>query len=91
MFKKFEYCLKKNYLIYKNPQFGSAWDIYQKIKDDTSTASVAFNMKNSLIAALQDKSQTIVNKLLTGKINFVRDTMILDTTYQELAHAFSTH
>jgi len=87
-YKQFEFCIKNDYLIYPNPKNNSAWEIYQELKDNKNAVPVINNMKSSLIAALQDKSQTVINSLLAGKINLVRDTMILDSAYQELNHTF---
>jgi tetratricopeptide (TPR) repeat protein len=87
-FQQFELCIKNDYLIYPNKTNSCAWDIYQELKDNKNASSVISNMKSSLIAALQDQSQIIINSLLVGKINLARDTVILDSAYQDLNHAF---
>lgn len=87
-YKEFELCIKNDELIYPKPKSSNAWELYQELKENKNASSVINNMKSSLIAALQDKSQQVINLCLTGKINLVRDTVVLDSAYQELYHAF---
>ena len=87
-YEKFQFCIKNDFLIYPNKSNGDAWTIYQQLKDKKEATPVLNNMKTALIASLQDKSQTVINQILKGKVNLVRDTVILDSAYQELSHAF---
>ncbi|NVO03430.1 MAG: tetratricopeptide repeat protein [Bacteroidetes bacterium] len=87
-YEKFQACIKNDFLIYHDKNNTDAWTIYQELKDKKEAAPVLNNMKTALIASLQDKSQTVINQILKGKVNLVRDTLILDSAYQELSHAF---
>jgi tetratricopeptide (TPR) repeat protein/uncharacterized caspase-like protein len=87
-YEKFQFCIKNDFLIYPNKSNGDAWTIYQQLKDKKEATPILNNMKTALIASLQDKSQTVINQILKGKVNLVRDTVILDSAYQELSHAF---
>ena len=86
-YKLFQEDLKLNHLIYEVPGKDNAWSIYTSLKDDSKAKPVINEMKNSLIAALQDKSQTTINLILKGKVNLMRDTILLDSAYRQLDYA----
>ncbi|MFH0893786.1 MAG: tetratricopeptide repeat protein [Bacteroidota bacterium] len=86
-FQSFQACLKNNNLIYDIPGQENAWKIFSGMKDDSKAKPVINEMKNSLCAALQDKSQTTINLILKGKVNLMRDTVLLDTAYRQLDFA----
>ena len=84
-FRVFEYCIANNFLIDSAENVGCAWDIYMHMKDIPDAAPILNNMTRSLLAALQDKAQIVINNYLEGKD--IPDSININQAYLELEHA----
>jgi tetratricopeptide (TPR) repeat protein len=88
LIKQFQFCLKSGPLISSNEGDKNALDIYNELKYRDDLKAVVSSMRNSLIASLQDKSQTIIYSFLKGKVEEA-DSIDFSTAYDELSGVFS--
>ena len=85
LLKKFQFCLNNGQLIY--PLGDNALNIYYDLKNREDLKSAVSSMKYSLIAALQNNSQKLINIYLQGKVE-KEEPVDLDLAYEELDEAF---
>lgn len=84
-YNRFQYCIAHNLLIDSVDHNSCAWKIYQKLQENKDASAIIPNMKRSLLAALQDKAQIVINNYLEGKD--IPDTISVDQAYYELEYA----
>ena len=84
---KFKYCIDANYLSGNHPGYGNAVDLYNKLKDSKKAEIIILSAKRSLIAALQNPAQILVNRIITGK-GPSADTIPFDEVYFGIETAF---
>ena len=82
--------LQNNVIANVNEKTIENYIIKQKLKRDSSLVSRGFenNSQRSYIASLQEKSFDVVNNILKGKINLARDTLLLDSAYNQIKTAY---
>lgn len=68
-YERFRYCLENELLVPEYSDNENAWDIYQSIIEDENAEIIHKHIKRSLLAALQNESQIIVNSILTNQDN----------------------
>ncbi|NVO01281.1 MAG: caspase family protein [Bacteroidetes bacterium] len=62
----FRYCVSHHFLLKPDKKHGSAWDIYQELRDDKKAVSISNTMKSALLSALQEKYQISYKCVLSG-------------------------
>jgi len=86
-YRNFEFSINRNLLIDSIESHASAWTIYEKLKENKDAAAIIGNMKRTLLAALQDKAQIVINNYLAGQE--IPDSIDLNKAYYELEYAFN--
>ena len=87
LLKKFQLCLNNKELIYSSDYNENALDIYYELKDREDLKAVVNSMKYSLIAALQNNSQKLINNYLEGKVED-EEPVDVNLAYDELDNAY---
>lgn len=76
---RFRQALKDKHLLY--PKEGSAYALYQLIKSKSDIADAQNQMRNDLVAGLQDEAQQAINAYLAGNPQELKRRWSYDTTY----------
>ena len=81
----FNEALKTNHLLY--PAEGSAWALYQELKEAPALDRHMGLMRRNLAASLQDEAQQAINKYLAADSEELNRRWLLDTTYKRYPEA----
>jgi len=76
---RFRQALKDKHLLY--PKEGSAYALYQLIKSKSDIADAQNQMRNDLVAGLQDEAQQAINAYLAANPQELKRRWSYDTTY----------
>ena len=88
-YMEFQGCIKKSNLIYSfyKDSTLNAYDIYRELEGDPEAEPILPRMKRQLLAALQDKSQQVINTWFVGQDK--PDTLSLYDVYDETEAALN--
>lgn len=85
LYDKFQFCIRKDYLLEGPDSVGYAWDYYYQLSRMEGAESILNSVKRTLLAALQNKSQIAINTWVKGED--IPDTISTYTAYSELYYA----
>ncbi|MCK9612432.1 MAG: tetratricopeptide repeat protein [Bacteroidales bacterium] len=86
-YQSFQLSISRNLLIDSAENQESAWAIYERLKDNKDAAAIISNVKRTLLAALQDKAQIVINNYLAGMD--IPDSIDLNKAYYEMEYAYN--
>ncbi len=78
-FMAFKEAISKHHLLY--PRNGSAWELYQSLKNESSLSRYHGLMRRNLAAALQDETQQVLNKYLASDEREIGKRLLYDSSY----------
>ncbi len=66
-YEMFNVCIEDDILIPGNTHLMNAWDIYEDLRDNPEASVIIKKLHRTLLAALQNKAQVLINKYLEAK------------------------
>lgn len=84
-YRMFNQALHAGHLLY--PGQGSAWSLYQELKDESSLSKYHGLMRRNLAASLQDEAQQAINRYLAADTEELNRRWLLDTSYRRYPEA----